>query len=253
MKEVLETKTKNMETLTPTEKKLGEKFVDPKELAEAANRAEADRAELQKSIVEDQQASGQKYEEVKGTRIESQEEIKARHEKIQEEIKQKEEEIKQRNEDYKSLVNISSTDTGLSSGNFSGSSVVGNLIKRYPGLEQIANLMSAKNKQSKAGWKFWKTPAMNEKDANVIQKRLLMGSFYSLHPDPNYNWTQEDRAEQAKFEAQQREMFDKFVAANNPEAKEGEVVEVASAREVIAAEIPKLKAEIEKLQAELSK
>lgn len=124
-------------------------------------------------------------------------------EEIKNEIKRLQDEYEMKKKAWQSFTTISSTDTGLGALGAFGSSKenAAKLEGKFPGINQVLEMIKLAEKKNSTGLKFWKTPELDDFQFQVIKNYLTTGSMG--------NFTN------SKMEAVARETVNKFLSENS--------------------------------------
>ena len=136
-------------------------------------------------------------------------------EEIKNEIKRLQDEYEMKKKAWQSFTTISSTDTGLGALGAFGSSKenAAKLEGKFPGINQVLEMIKLAEKKNSTGLKFWKTPELDDFQFQVIKNYLTTGSMG--------NFTN------SKMEAVARETVNKFLSENSQ--SEGGVANIKQA------------------------
>lgn len=136
-------------------------------------------------------------------------------EEIKNEIKRLQDEYEMKKKAWQSFTTISSTDTGLGALGAFGSNKesAAKLEGKFPGINQVLEMIKLAEKKNSTGLKFWKTPELDDFQFQVIKNYLTTGSMG--------NFTN------PKMEAVARETVNKFLSENSQ--AEGAVANIKEA------------------------
>lgn len=236
-KKFFENNSNNMETQKSQQETFKATPDVSKDLADDVLRAQKSDAEVQQALANEAEVPG-KYNEVLKS---------VKEEMTPEQIKDRIKFCQQKIEDWQTLTTISKQDTGMGALGAFGGAGAEDLLKRYPSLANVYQKIDQVKKENSVGFKFWKTPNLDDVTAQAFKNKLITGSF------GNFVGPQGE-----KLQAQIAEKFEKYFGGEqqNEENKEGENIEkfTSSARDIILGSdsMNTYKKELEELTAKLN-